>query len=113
MFFKDNVGIDIVDIARFEVFAHNKDHPFLYKTYTVYERDYCFLNKEPSAHLAGLFAAKEAVSKALGSKDNPFIEIEIKHDKNGRPIAYRRGKRLPVSVSISHTSTIATAIALA
>lgn len=113
MFFKNKVGIDIVEVARFEKFACDRNHHFLRKTFTLHEVDYCFLNQDVAPHLAGIFAAKEAVSKALGVKNEPFIEIEIRHDRNGMPEAYKRGKRLSVSVSISHTSTIATAIASA
>ena len=112
-FWKKEIGFDLVDISRFEQFAQGKDHNFLQKIFTPYELDYCFLYKNTAPHLAGIFAAKEAVSKALGVKKFPFAEIEIRHRDDGKPEAYRAGGKLLVSVSIAHTSTIATAVAIA
>lgn len=111
--FKKEVGIDVVNISRFEQFTEDKSHHFLQKTFTSYELDYCFLHKDAAPHLAGIFAAKEAISKALGIEKFPFICIEIRHRKDGKPDGYKDGKRLSVSVSIAHTSTIATAVAIA
>lgn len=107
-----SIGIDAVEAVRFNRFNKNKKHSFITKVFTNYEIEYCFSNKDVAIHLAGIFAAKEAVSKALGVSKYPFIEIEIKHQKDGKPFAYRMKKKLPVSVSISHTSKLAVAIAL-
>jgi holo-[acyl-carrier protein] synthase len=108
-FFSRKIGVDIVDVVRFK-FA-SREEPFLQKVYTPQELDYCFSYKDPSTHLAGMFAAKEAVSKALGTEKYPAIRIEIFHEKNGVPKAYSDGKPLRVSVSISHTDTVACAVA--
>ncbi len=105
-------GIDIVTISRFKQFENDKTHHFLHKTFTKEEIDYCFCFKEPASHLAGIFCAKEAVSKALGVNTFPFIEIEIRHRCDGAPYACSKGKELRVSVSISHTEDMACAIAL-
>lgn len=116
MFFKNSkkeIGVDIVDISRFEQFTKDKSHHFLQKTFTSFELDHCFLYKDTAPHLAGIFAAKEAISKALGTENFPFICIEIRHRKDGKPEGYKDGKRLSASVSIAHTSTIATAVAIA
>lgn len=111
--FKKEVGIDVVNISRFEQFTEDKSHHFLQKIFTSYELDYCFLHEDAAPHLAGIFAAKEAISKALGTENFPFICIEIRHRKDGKPDGYKDGERLSVSVSIAHTSTIATAVAIA
>ena len=107
------IGIDIVDIDRFKKFSKDRKNNFLIKTFTKYEIEYCFFFKDVEVHLAGIFAAKESVSKALGVKKFPFVEIEIKHSKEGKPLAYKSGKKLLVSISIAHTNSVATAIALA
>jgi hypothetical protein len=60
MWFKKTVGVDIVDVKRFEEYTDNKEHHFLKKVFTPYEIDYCFIHKEPAKHLAGLFTAKVA-----------------------------------------------------
>lgn len=113
MFFKKAVGIDIVEVASFKEYSSNKEHHFLQKVFTPYELDYCFLHKEPQTHLAGIFAAKEATSKALGVMRFPSITLEIRHDKEGKPEAYKAGKKLSISISIAHTSNTAVAVASA
>jgi holo-[acyl-carrier protein] synthase len=90
-----------------------KTHPFLKKVFTVREVEYCFSYSHPAPHLAGHFALKEAVSKSLGVRKYPFAEVEIRHTKDGAPCAYHKGKKLPVSISVSHTEDVAIGIAVA
>lgn len=111
-FFRKKAGIDIVEVDRFREFETDRGHVFLKKVFTPGELDHCFRNRDAAPHLAGLFAAKEAVSKALGTDRFPFAEIEIRHEKNGAPVAYKNSQKLPVVVSISHTHSIAAAIAV-
>lgn len=111
--FKKQIGADIVDISRFEPFLVDRESRFLQDTFTQGELDYCFSHKSPAPHFAGIFAAKEATSKALGAKKILFTKIEIKHNKDGKPEAYFESKKLNISVSISHTASIAMAVALA
>lgn len=106
------VGIDLVEISRFKRISTNRTGPFLKKVFFEREIEYCFSYKDAATHLAGHFAAKEAVSKALGVTRYPFAEIEIRHKKDGAPEAYKNSKKLPVFLSISHTKTLATAIAI-
>lgn len=106
------VGIDLVEVSRFLPYENERDAPFLKKVFFVDELEYCFSYKNPSVHLAGFFALKEAASKALGVEKYPFAEIEIKHDEKGAPEAWFKGQKLPVKVSISHTAKLATAIAV-
>lgn len=109
---RKNVGIDLVHVVRFQRFARNKKHPFLVRAFSEGELAYCFSRANPAEHLAGMFAAKEAVAKALDAGSVAFIEIEIRHSKSGMPEAWRKKHKLPVSVSISHTNTLAAAIAM-
>ena len=56
-----------------------------------------FRSKEPISHIAGRFAAKEAISKALGTgfgKDLGWLDIEILNDEAGKPIVYMSEKFL-------------------
>ena len=106
------VGIDLVDVARFEKFNSDKENQFIKKVFSDYEVEYCFKYKNPSTHLAGIFALKEAVSKALGTDEFPFIKIEIKHKKDGSPEVYFKRDKLSLKVSIAHTDTMAIAIAV-
>lgn len=62
--------------------------------------------------LAGMFAAKEAVMKALSVGAGKWKEIVIKHDENGRPrveLISSIAKPLSFDVSISHTENTAVA----
>lgn len=106
------VGIDIVNVDRFIVHTRDVSDPFLKKTFTSDELAYCFSFDDPTPHLAGLYAAKEAVSKSFDAKKLPFIEVEIRHGETGAPEAYRAGKKLPISISISHTHVAACAVAV-
>jgi holo-[acyl-carrier protein] synthase len=105
------LGIDIVPVARFLPMESNRTHAFLQKVFLPAELDYCFAYQNVAVHLAGHFALKEAVSKALGVNVYPFAEIEIRHAASGAPEAWHRGQKLAVRVSISHTDELAVAIA--
>ncbi|MBQ2679205.1 MAG: holo-ACP synthase [Firmicutes bacterium] len=111
------IGTDIIEISRMEEALASED--FMNKVYTETEKNRTFINT-----LSGYFAAKEAVSKALGtgfSKVRPN-EIEIVNNPMGKPYvnlygnAKERAKNLGVKivhVSISHSKDMATAIAIA
>lgn len=111
------LGTDIVENSRFE----NLSRRFLEKVYT--EDEIKILNGKVF-RLAGNFAAKEAVSKALGTGFSGLIpkEIEILRDKNGSPVCRLHGnaeKTAKMSgieriiVSISHSKCYAAATAVA
>jgi len=106
------VGIDMVDIVRFEKFTSRDSDAFLSKVFFDNECVYCFSHKNPAPHLAGMFACKEAVSKALGVEAFPFSEIEVRHKGNGAPEVFHKGGKLAIKVSITHTDTVAVAIAV-
>ena len=114
----EGLGIDIVEVARFDKYANNLESRFCKRVFTQYELDY--LSTKGQASMAGLFAAKEAVSKALGTGFSGFFpnEIEIKHDSKGAPYVNLQGitKQLAdgskILVSISHTKTLAVAAAI-
>ena len=110
MFFA--IGIDIVEIVRFK----SKSKSFIEKIFTEKEIEYCNTKSLPSQHLAGRFSAKEAVIKALSKymKNLTLKEIEIIIDKQGRPVAQINGldTSINIEISISHTESMATAIAM-
>ena len=119
-------GIDIVEIARIEEALKNPK--FLQKTLTETEREY--VKKKtgrlgdsevfPVATVAGIFAAKEAVSKAIGVgllKGIGFFDIEIDHTPLGAPFVRLSAKARKIagegefSVSIAHDGGFAIAVA--
>ena len=112
----EGIGVDIVDISRFVKYANNLESRFCKRVFTPTELDY--LGTKKAASMAGLFAAKEAVAKALGTGFRGFFpnEIEIRHKETGAPYAVLTGtakelaKNAKILVSISHTKTTAIAV---
>ena len=110
-------GVDLIEIAR--IAAVLKRHPkrFLEKVFTPAEVAYC---RGRVPELAVRFAAKEAISKALGTglRGVYFREMEIYNDRRGKPLvrlhgaARRRAGELGIEsldVSLSHTDQLAIA----
>jgi holo-[acyl-carrier protein] synthase len=117
----NEVGIDIIETARIRGVLERHEDRFLRRVYTDWERAYCRSNV---LHLAGRWAAKEAVSKVLGMgvRGVGWREIEIRRTPLGQPTVTlhgraetrraRLGLRDPLSVSISHIRDLAVAVAV-
>lgn len=116
------VGIDVLDAVRMENLKNNQQH--LKQVFTDKEIEYCNLVKNNLPRLAGMYCAKEAFLKALGigiRNGISFLEIEVDHEENGRPIfklsdhikdILKSVKVVNVELSISHTDNLATAICI-
>lgn len=62
------IGVDITPIARIErILRTSHAERFLKRVFSQSEIEIAFESSKPSEKLAGMFAAKEAVSKALGT----------------------------------------------
>ena len=88
------IGTDIVNIKRME--RALKKHGFKFKKsiFSKKEIKYCEKSKNPYTFYAKRFAAKEALSKALGTgirKGINFKNIEISNDKLGKPSINLKG----------------------
>lgn len=118
-------GIDIVETDRIRESVEEHGERFLDRVYTPAEQAYCSRNrKRYFEHLAGRFAAKEAVLKVLGTGWRGGIawtDIEILPEPSGQPIVRLTGECLRIAteqgilrwhVSISHIETHATASAI-
>lgn len=118
-------GIDIIETARIKQSVEEHGDRFLDRVYTRAERDYCERSKKRYyEHLAGRFAAKEAVLKVLGTGWRGGIawtDIEIVSRQSGQPIVVLSGECERIArdlgiaqwhVSISHIETHATASAI-
>ena len=114
------IGTDIIEIDRIEA-AINNNKNFIKKVFT--EKEIEMFNKRNmrSEVIAGNFAAKEAVSKALGTGIRGFslIDIEVLRDEFGKPVAYLNNvieniinKKYKLNISISHNKTSAIAFAI-
>lgn len=99
------VGIDIVFLDEFKKQADLGGSIFLERLFSVGE-----LQNERLEHRAGLFAAKEAVMKALSLAPGAWQEICIAYRDNGQPYALVAGEE--VSLSIAHHGDYAVAVAV-
>ena len=117
-------GIDMVDCKRLQKSIEKHGERFLQRVFTAAELDYCMCRKRNIEHLAGRFAAKEAVLKVLGTGWRSGInwtDIEIRNEPSGQPKVYLAGRCKEIAedhkldnviISISHISTHAIASAI-
>lgn len=107
------LGIDLVEIDR--VARALKNDRFAERVFTERERRYA--DGKRTETFAGMFAAKEAAAKALGTgfQGIRHTDIEILHNDagapylelHGRAAALAAGKRAQVSITHSRTSAAA------
>jgi len=117
-------GIDIVECERIAAVWKRHGDRFLRRVFTPAELDYCLNRRNPLPHLAGRFAAKEAVLKVLGTGWRGSIawtDIEVLNSPAGQPTANLSGQTMAIAerlgirrivLSISHTPNYATASAI-
>lgn len=114
-------GVDIVKVNRIEK-AVNRTEGFLKKSFTTKEINYFSIKNNKYETIAGFFAAKEAMSKALGTGIRGFRlnDIEIITNDLGKPEIFLSDKieklfnlkSYKVHVSISHTNEDAIAFVI-
>jgi len=114
-------GVDLIEISRIKEAVSRHGKHYLERVYTPAELKLCGKRVES---LAGRFAAKEAVAKALGCGigEVEWKEIEILGDEQHAPVlhllgaAARKADELGLaswSVSISHNQSQAVAFVVA
>ena len=105
------IGCDVIAVERFR--DKINDEKFLQKVFTASERAY--LSGRTAETMAGMWASKEAVSKALGCGfvGLSYHDIEILHTEAGQPYVNSSAK-LPakIHISISHEHHLAMAFAV-
>jgi holo-[acyl-carrier-protein] synthase len=117
-------GIDIIEIARIKRAVQRREG-FIDRFFSPQEAAYYRRRGMNISTIAGGFAAKEAVAKALGTGFKAFgwKEIEITRDPQGRPIVKLLGRaqdlcaekgidKILVSISHSRDYAVAQAVAL-
>ena len=119
-----SAGIDLIEVERIEATIARYGERFLTRVFTENELTYC--RRHPH-QLAARFAAKEAVSKTLGTgiqhRDGvDWREIEIVADARGKPTVQLTGKAAQraaqlnlksFAISLSHTREHAIAMVIA
>ena len=115
-----NIGVDMVEIARFQQLQYSSNKQFYTRVFTPNEIRYCLSFSSPEPHFAANFAGKEAVYKAVNMFYNINLnKIEILRDEKGSPIvnlnlsSEEKIEPLTVKVSLSHSLSHAIAFAIA
>lgn len=118
-------GVDIIEIDRVKKSIESFNDSFKNKVFTPAEIDYCEARKTARYNsYAARFAAKEAVTKALGtgiSEGAAWKDIEVLVNEMGAPYVklsgkclefYKRLGAIDISISLSHCNTTAVAFAV-
>ena len=116
-----SVGVDIIETRRIDAVVERWGQRFLTRIYTPAEVNSC---RGRAEELAVRFAAKEAVSKALGTglRGIGWREMEIYSDAWGKPLVRLHGRAavrardiglVQFAVSLSHCDDYAVAFVVA
>jgi len=120
-------GVDFVETERIAQIVARHGQRLVDRVFTAAEQAYCRGRAREWEHLAGRFASKEAVLKALGTGWRGGIawtDIEVTNEPSGRPVVSLSGRcseiarelgigRILISISHIDTHAMASAIALA
>lgn len=117
-----DIGIDIIEISRIKE-AVESNPRFLSKMFTENEINYFESKGYRYESIAGNFAAKEAISKAIGTgiRNFNFKDIEVLRNELGKPVVKTYNNLndicikynvIEIKVSISHCKDYAVANAI-
>ena len=108
------IGVDIVDISRIKALMDRYGERFLRRVFTDAEVAYAMRGANGAERLAGRFAGKEAMMKALGTGKSQGIlwhDVETVRGGFGKPVVHLHGQAVKwakwrnggaVHVSITH-----------
>lgn len=108
-------GVDITEVRRLKQAVEKWGQDFLGRIFTSEELANAKKRSSLYQHLAGRFAAKEAVFKAVGDRNLSWKDVQILNDEDGKPYCQMlkaRNKNIEVHISISHVKTYAVASAV-
>jgi holo-[acyl-carrier protein] synthase len=106
-----NVGIDIINVERFEKKHYDENKMFYKKIFNESEIKYCLKYKNPYPYFAAKFSLKEAVKKSI--KENvSMLDIQSDH-KSSKPIIKIKNKsNYEFLISLSHEKEFAIAVVI-
>jgi len=117
------IGCDVIEVARVRGVLERQGERFMRRVFTDEERTYCLDRVHPYNHFAARFAAKEAISKCFttgigasfgwksasiyhGGRQEPLVRLDEKGEQLLREVGATH-----ILVSLSHTDTVAMAVA--
>lgn len=116
------IGIDATRIHRIKGVCDRFGDRFLLRFLSPLEISFCQESQRLNyQRIAGFWASKEAISKALGTgigKQLSFLDIELSKDSQGKPQATLIPSKLKsfgiksITISITHEDDLAIAVAL-
>jgi holo-[acyl-carrier protein] synthase len=118
------LGADLIEVERVRGVIERQGERFLARVFSDEERAYCGSMKHPFKHYAARFAAKEAVSKCFGTGiggELGWRSVSVYHGERHQPLVrldekgaelLRRAGATHVHVTLSHTETMALAVAV-
>jgi len=117
------LGCDVIEVERVRGVIERQGERFLDRVFTAEERSYCASKAHPHKHYAARFAAKEAISKCFSTgigAELGWRAMSIYHGERMQPLVrldaqgaalLRRVGATHVQVTLSHTETVAMAVA--
>lgn len=115
------VGLDVCEVSRMEKLV--QDGRFLARFFSEQEQTYILGKGKAAASMAGIFAAKEALAKALGTGITADLRgISVLHDAYGAPYYSLQGEYARLAedkridsfyLSITHDGGVAAAVCIA
>ncbi len=110
-------GIDIEMVDNLPQAQDYWEDPFYIATFTASETAYCLLQASPPLHFAARWCAKEALKKCDPAYSHMAMnQLEVALTATGAPVlqsaTHGTWERLPVTVSLSHTTSMAAAVVI-
>lgn len=97
------IGTDIVKVSRMKRLLKKRGDKFAERILHANELEIYKQHNSAASYLAKRFAAKEALSKALGTgiaKGISFEEIEVINNEDGKPLLVLHGTALDISIQL-------------
>ena len=108
---KISVGIDVVEIKKFQEKVFKNNISFYEKLFNKNEIEYCLKFKDSYKHFAAKFAVKEALKKTI-EESVEFLDIITDHDNNNPIVYLKRNKKYFFKTSLSHENSVAVAVVI-
>jgi phosphopantetheine--protein transferase-like protein len=110
-------GMDIELVENLPRVQDYWEDPFYTATFTASETAYCLLQASPPLHFAARWCAKEALKKCDPAYSRVAMnQLEVVLTATGAPAlqsaTHGTWERLPVTVSLSHTTSMAAAVVI-